>query len=105
MFDAATGEDGAPNSSKRNSELLTTPVTCSPRSESARLPRGNIGSQLDDRQRISTDSGITGVSRLELNLRRPHRSAAVVAAEVIGFDFAVREGSQHPGRHSRGNRT
>jgi hypothetical protein len=52
----------------------------------------NIGSQLDNRQRISPDSGITGVSRLELNLRRPHRSAVVVAAEVIGFDFAVREG-------------
>ena len=92
MFDAATGEDGAPNSSKRSSELLTTPVTCSPRSEFARFHAANIGSQLDNRQRISPDSEITGISRLELNMRRPHRSAAVVAAEVIGLDFAGREG-------------
>ena len=48
----------------------------------------NIGSPLDNRQRISPDSGIT-VSRLELNLRRPHRS---MAAEVIGFRIRVWEG-------------
>lgn len=51
-----------------------------------------IGSQLDNRQRISPDSWITGVSRLELNMRRAHRFAAVVAAKVIDFDFAVRKG-------------
>ena len=48
----------------------------------------NIGIPFDNRQRISPDSGIT-VSRLELNLRRPHRS---MAAEVIGFRIRVWEG-------------
>lgn len=61
----------------------------------------NIGSPLDNRQRISPDSGIT-VSRLELNLRRPHRS---VAAEVIGFEFAWGGLPSILGDPSRGSRT
>jgi hypothetical protein len=62
----------------------------------------NIGSPLDNRQRINPDSGIT-VSRLELNLRRPHRS---MAAEVIGFRISRVGGLPSIlGDPSRGSRT
>ena len=63
---------------KAKQRIVDNSSTCSPRSESARFPRGEHRQPARQQTADRPDSGITGVSRPELNLRRPHRSAVVV---------------------------